>query len=325
MNDFTWALSHRQLVSAVIALALPSVDASSPLLNDLGYELWALELPMVDTRSRPYRVDLHLINDTLNLSVLVERKTHPAVLDHAQIEKYMATTGEQVVLQGAVTTNNPRDHAADAAFVILPDVESALATIVRDCHPKLIAGWAIVRVTPARIELAHGEFSDPSLSTSLTAGWDVDIERLPLERLPYEPDAPRWELANVVLQTILSLFVSGRREFALDEICAESNPLWPYLTTQHQHIRRRIRDEIRTLRRTALRGWLTRLDTESGREEQWRFSRGATINQRTLVAYEQRHQHYVSILRSEGRNPRPEEFVRVTPEQLTLPFVVEDA
>ena len=325
MNGFSWALSHRQVVSAVVALAVPGGDRARPLLNELGYELRSLELPMVDTRGRPYRLDLHLTKDSLNLSLLVECKAGAESLRSDQIERYMATTGAEVVLAGDAPLADPRGHQADATFVVVPGVEQALAALVAACPTRLVAGWGIVRLTPSRIELAHDELSDGSLSASLTAGWSVDVERLPLERLPYEPGAPSWEFADVMLRTLQAMFVSGQREFGVDDLCVASNELWPYLEAQHDHIRGRARDEVRTLRRTALKGWIAKVDVGTGREERWRFTRKPTTNRNALAGFARRHHRYVSILRNEGRNPRADDFVRIDPEQLTLPIAIGES
>lgn len=320
MTPFSWTLTHRQLVSAIIALVLPVGRRVRPFLNDLGYELRSLELPMVDRGGRPYRLDLHLTKDSLNLSLLVECKTTAAHLERDQIEKYMATTGAEVVIAGNLVIANPRGHQADAVFWVLPGVEPALAALVAACPTVLATGWGMVRVTPLRVESAHDELTDPELSATLTTGWSVDVERLPLERLPYESDAPEWELANVLLRTLQAMFVSGIREFGVDDLCVASNELWQYLEAQHNHIRGRVRDEVRTLRRTALKGWMTKVDIGTGREERWRFTRRPTTNRNVLAGFARRHRRYVSILLDEGRNPRADDFVRIDPEQLTLPI-----
>lgn len=320
MTDFSWRLTHRQLVSAVIALVLPIDGQDRPLLNALGYQLRALELPMVDRRGRPYRLDLHLIKDALNLSLLVDCKTTPVTLKANQIERYMATTGAELVVATNLSLANPRGHQADALYVVLPGVEHDLAALVAGCPEVLVSGWGMVRFTPFQIELAHDELTDTELSASLASNWLIDVERLPLERLPYEPDAPRGELADVVLRTLTSMFVSRQQEFGIDDVCVGSNDLWLYLESQHDHIRTRVRDELRTLRRTALKGWITAVDVGTRREERWRFLRKPTTNRNVIAGLAKRHQRYVSILLSERRDPIANDFVRIDPEQLTLDF-----
>lgn len=320
MTDFSWSLSHRQLVSAVIALVLPDGLGLSTPFRDLGYELGSLELPIADRFGRPYQIDLHLTHETQNLSLLVECKTNPAVLEAVQIEKYMATTGEEAVIAANLTLTAPRQHRADVVFVVLPNVENALAGLVAACPSILVAGWGLVRVSPSRIELAHDELSDHDFAASLTAGWDIDVEGLPLERLPYEPDSPEWDLADALFQTMNSMFMSGRREFGVDDLCVESNELWPFLEPQHDHIRQRVRNEVRTFRRTALKGRIARVDSGTGREERWRFVRRPTTNRNVIASFAKRHQRYVSILLNEGRNPRADDFVKIDPEQLIMEF-----
>jgi hypothetical protein len=324
MTDFSWSLSHRQLLSAIISLVVPSDGGTSPFLRDLGYELRSLELPITDRQGRPYRLDLHLTHGGLNLSLLVECKTTPAVLEADQIEKYMGTTGAEIVIAASLTLPTPREHKANAAFIVLPGVEQGLANLVASCPVVLIEGWGLIRVAPSRMELVHDEISDADLSRSLTAGWDVEVERLPLERLPYESDSPRWDLADSLLRTLTSMFVTGRREFGVDDLCTGSNELWEYLEPQHDHIRRRVRDEIRTLRRTALKGWIAKVEAGTGREERWRFTRKATSNRNVVAGFNRRHKKYVSVLLDERRDPTPNDFVNIDPEQLTLPIPVAE-
>jgi hypothetical protein len=325
MSERLWSLTHRQLMSAVIALALPSGAAHPQPLRDLGYDLVSLELPMVDIHSRQYQLDVLLANDNLNLSLLIECKTWAGTVKADQIERYMATTGIQVIQQSGITTPSPRTHRADILFVVSPGVERVVVDLVAACSSVAASGWGLVRVVPTGIEAVHDELSDAALSQSLDAGWEIDIERLPLERLPYESDAPRWELADAVLQTIFSFFATGRREFGIDDVCSDSNGLWAFLAPQHGHIRERVRDEVRTLRRTALSGWISVVATGGGREERWRFSRAASTGVRIAAAFAARHHRYVSILRQEGRNPVRNDFVEVAPEQLSFAFIVDEA
>jgi hypothetical protein len=270
-------------------------------------------------------LDLHATHADHNLSLLLECKTNAAVLAGDQIEKYLATTGQETVIAAALTLAAPREHRADAVFVVLPDVEQTLSGLIAACPAVLVAGWGILRVTALRIEVAHDELSDPHLSASLTHGWDVEVERLPLERLPYESDSPRWDLADALFQALNTMFVSGRREFDVEDLCIGSNELWQYLEPQHDHIRERVRNEVRTLRRTALKGWITRIDSGTGREERWKFSRRPTTNRNVIAGFAKRHQRYVSILLNEGRNPRANDFVAIEPEQLSLEFPVAES
>jgi len=311
-------------MSAIVSLVLPGGRGQQPFLSDLGYELQSLELQLADHNGRPYRLDLHLTHGPLNLSLLVDCKTSAELLKADQIEKYMATAPSDVVVGASILSPQPREHRADVVFFVLREVEEALSALVAACATRLPSGWGMVRVTPMRIEIAHDELSDSNLSTALTAGWDVDVERLPLERIPYEPGSERWELADVVLQTIQSMFVSRTREFAVDDVCIASNDLWPFLEADHDFIRSRVRQEIRTMRRTALRGWITKVDVGSGREERWRFVREPTGNRNVLAGFARRHQLYVALL-LRGDDPRPDHFVRIDPEQLTLPIAVAES
>lgn len=320
MTALSWSLSHRQLISAVIALVVPSSRGDPTPLADLGYELRSLELPITDRFGRSYRLDLHATHAHHNLSLLLECKTSAAVLSRDQIEKYLATTGQEAVIAAALTLSAPQEHRADAVFVVLPDVEQTLSGLIAACPSVLVAGWGMLRVTASRIEIAHDELSDANLSASLTHGWDVEVERLPLERLPYESDSPPWDLADALFQALNSMFILGRREFDVEDLCIGSNELWQYLEPQHDHIRERVRNEVRTLRRTALKGWITKTESGTGREERWKFSRRPTTNRNVIAGFAKRHQRYVSILAKEGRNPRANDFVAIEPEQLSLEF-----
>jgi hypothetical protein len=212
-------------VSAIIALALPGGSGQPPLLHDLGYELRSLELPMTDHLARPYTLDLHLSHHMLNLSLLVDCKTDPTKLKATQIERYMATGGSDLIIAANFTPPDPRQHRVDVVFFVLQEVESQLSALVATCASRLSSGWGIIRVSSSRMEMAHDELTDSDLSRSLTTEWEVAVDTLPLERLPYESDSPSWELASVIFQTIQSLFVSGTREFGVEELCVASNGL----------------------------------------------------------------------------------------------------
>lgn len=318
MTDGSWRLSHRQLVSAVISLVMEDDTRSPAWLRDLGYRLGSLELPMLDGHNRSYRLDLHLVKVDLNLSLLVDCKTHPDNLKADQVEKYLATTGRDVVIHAGLALEEPRAHRADAVFFVLPSVEASLRDVIAR-SPVTVEGYGLVRVTATRIEVAHDELSDPELSASLTAGWTVDVNGLPLERLPFETDAPRWELANAVLQTLIGMFTTGQREFGVDDVCIASNELWTYLDAHHEHLRNRVRKEIRAIRGTALKGWIDRIDAGSSIEERWRFTKGRSNRANVLAALARRHQKYLAVL-LEQRDPVPNDFEEIDPEQLTLPF-----
>src|SRR5262245_52257199 len=99
-------------------------------LADWGYELAAIELPMVDRDARPYQLDLHLLKDRLNLSLLIDCKTWPETLKADQVERYMNTTGTEVIIASGVTVQQPLEHQANPMFFVLPGVEAALASLI---------------------------------------------------------------------------------------------------------------------------------------------------------------------------------------------------
>ena len=78
------------------------------------------------------------------------------------------------------------------------------------------------------------------------------------------------------------------------------------------------------MRGTALKGWIARVDVGSSREERWRFVREPTTNRNALAGFARRHLRYVEILLNKDRDPRPDDFVRIDPEQLTLPIPIAD-
>jgi hypothetical protein len=278
---------------------------------------------MADRSARPYQVDIHLQKERLNLSLLIDCKAAPDYLRSDQVERYLNTTGTEVILASGISVDRPSEHLVNPVFFVLPEVEPALTTLIAACPANVSNGWGIVRIESQRFLIVHDELSDSELSRSLIEGWEVELAGLPLERLPYDPDAPRWELADVIFRTLMSFFVAGRRVFDLEQLCSSSNELWPFLEAQHSFIRNRVRDEVRTIRRTALKGWLTRVEDGAGREEQWRFARTPRATRNTLASFARRHQRYVSILRSKG-DPTADQFVRIDPEQLTLPLIISE-
>jgi hypothetical protein len=314
----TWSISHRQLVSAVIALALPDLTRSTPPLFELGYSLVSLELPMTDRLGNSYRLDLHLVKDTLNLSIAMDCKTWPDALKQDQIDRYLDTPGTNVVAASGIVLEHPQSHKVDAVFVVLQAVEAPLASMINRCPVRSVTGLGIVRIEPRQVLLVHDELSDAALSASLSSGWEVDILRLPLERLPYDADAPRWALADSILRTLQSFFASRKLEFDVEDLCVASNALWQYMEPSHSHLRERVRNEVRTLRRTALKNWLERVNIGAPMEGRWRFTRQPTSRADVLSAFARRHSKYISILRDEDRDPRPGDFVNIDPEQLIL-------
>lgn len=313
-----WSPSHRQLLSAVISLVLPDSSGRVPQLNSLGYELSSIELLMTDRTGRPYRLDLHLLKNSLNLSLEVDCKTWHGLLKQEQIDKYLDTTPANVVAQSGIVLNAPRGHNVDVVFIFLPDVETTLAQMIANCPTRSISGLGLVRVDPTKWISTHDELTDPDLSNLLSTGLDVEISRMPLERLPYEADAPRWELANSILQTIQEFYIKEIREFDVATLCASSNPLWEFMAPSQSHLLSRVRDEVRTLRRTALRNWLQVVSTGTGKEERWQFSKPASSRANVLGGYARRHRRYVEVLRDDKRSPSPGDFVNIDPEQLVL-------
>lgn len=136
--------------------------------------------------------------------------------------------------------------------------------------------------------------------------------------MPYDSDAPEWELANAILTTVLSFFVARRRTFSLENLCQESNSFWDYMAPNQNHLRNRIRNEMRRIRRTALSDWLERVATPSGREENWRFKKKPTTRANVIGGYARRHHRYVEVLRDERRDPTKQDFANIDPEQLML-------
>ncbi len=101
-------------------------------------------------------------------------------------------------------------------------------------------------------------------------------------------------------RTLQAMFVSGIREFGVDDLALPVYELWQYLEAQHNYIRGRVRDEVRTLRRTALKGWMTKVDIGTGREERWRSTRRPTTNRNVLKGFARRHRRYVSPCSTRG-------------------------
>lgn len=318
MTESDWRPSHRQLVSAVISLALPGDSVVPPLLYEVGYRLQSIELEMTDREGRPYSVDVHVLREDINLSVLIDCKTYADNLKPEQLERYLATVGANVVTGAGLSLSEPSSHRAGVAFVVLPPVEAPLMEVVRGFVVRC-DGWGIVLAAELLLRLSHDELSDSDLSASLGAGWAVDLASAPLERLPYEADAPDWELGDAVFRTIIGIFAAGEVSFTVDDVCSQSNDLWPFLYTEQAHLRERVRKQVRSIRGTALKGYLVAVRGGSTHEDRWRFDRSSTTKATVLAALRRRHSRYVEILMNRGE-PRPRNFDDLDAEQLVLPL-----
>lgn len=316
--------SHRQLVSAILSLVVDRGRAEPPPFGALGYELVAIEVPLTDSRARSYQADLHLLKNAKNLSLLVECKTSPEREDREQAQKYLATTGREVVQLTGVALPDPRNHLLDVAFVAYGGAADAVMRAIESCPERLCSGFGVLHFSSAGVRAEHDEFTDPEFSRAAITGISTSLDDLALEWLPYEASCSAVELANAIFQTLLQFFVRRKREFSLQEIASESNPFWEYLTPQHEMLGGRIQRMMRSIRGTALKGWIVSIPSGSTREDRWRFERSPTNRANTIRAFRRRHERYMQIL-SEERMPTPRDFRDIDTEQLRLPFSPEES
>ena len=150
------------------------------VLSDMGYKLSAIDLPMADSKGRRYSIDLHLANDTKNVSLIADCKTWPDTIKVEQIAKYMDTPSTNVVTLGSLSLANPRGHLTDATFFVLPVAEAELAATINLCRDRTVNGFGIIRVSPSGLLAVHNELSDADLAKALDDGLELDVIRLPL-------------------------------------------------------------------------------------------------------------------------------------------------
>jgi hypothetical protein len=216
MDPNGFRISHRQLVSAILSLVtstdIPGVPA---YLAELGYELHSIELPMIDVHGRTYTPDLFVTNLGRHNVLLIDCKTWGPVADDLQISKYLRTSSQEVITQSGITPFDPTLLTSDALFIVMSGGEGDIAGAVARCNNHRINGFGIVAVSLTRIDCPHNELTDIALSRSLDQGWDVKLQDLPLERLPYEPTCPNWELADAIFQTVFSMYIEGIRDFTM--------------------------------------------------------------------------------------------------------------
>jgi hypothetical protein len=318
MSEGPFVLSHRQLVSGLISLIIGGDPTVTPILGDLGYVLDGLEIPMVDAAGNRFVPDLLVTKSGINLSLLIECKSGPDSVEEQQVSSYLSMQGIEIVRQGRLTVASPSTHRVDAAFFVLSGAES----LVRSAVDAVLAlgkmktnGLGLIRVDQDRTSIQLDQLSDPSLSASLQGGWNIRFVDLPLERLPYEPSSPDWDLAQSLLQTLKVLFLEERSSFSVEDICQASNPLWTYLPDQHDLLRRRVRKMVDSLRGTAFKGWFVRV---AGTTDQWRFTRKSTANTNVQIAFQRRESKYIMLLK-EHKIPTPVDFQDI--DQLPLPLI----
>ncbi|MBA2520184.1 MAG: hypothetical protein H0V24_10995 [Chloroflexia bacterium] len=317
MSEGPLVLSHRQLVSGLISLIMGGDQAVSPILGNLGYVLDGLEIPMVDPTGNRFVPDILVTRSDINLSLLIECKSGPDSVEEQQVSSYLTMQGLEVVRQGRLTVASSSSHRVDAVFFVL----SAAELLVRSAVDAVLAlskmkanGLGLIRVNQDRTSIQLDQLSDASLSASLREGWNIRFTDLPLERLPYEPSSPDWDLAQSLLQTLKVFFLERRSSFSVEDVCRDSNGLWAYLPDQHDLLRRRVRKMIDNLRGTAFKGWFARV---AGTTDQWRFTRRSTANTNVQIAFQRREYKYITLLK-EHKIPTPTDFADI--DQLPLPL-----
>lgn len=313
-------VSHRQLVSASIALfSSQNFGWTSPFYS-LGYRLQSLETRVTTPYGQVLRTDLVVLDSTQGHVLLIDCKTSgPLLLQESseQIRRYFLVQSEAVVFAtGLQVSESPL--RVNSVFFTLVDATSDLISILPPPSERKNDGWGIAEFTESAVKCVHDEFSDSRLANAFSEMTGLGLFDLPLELLPYERDCPHWELADAIFPVILRLFVQGIRQFSASEIAQQSNPMWQYVTDDHPFVTERIRMLIKRLRRTALKGWIVRVSTKGGEESQWRFSKTRSANRNVLAAFQRRHIRYVSMERT-GSHPTAKDFEGIDQEQLLLP------
>lgn len=320
-NQAPLKLDHRQLVSVVICLSEPSGREDNRSFYGIGYQLSGLDLGMSNRIGENYEVDVHLVCQEKNRSLLIDCKTYGPLIESQQIEKYLNTSGEDVVRTG-VSAEDPRSHQAEVAFFVLPAVTADLANIAQATRVAEPAPWGIIEFDGACVSSPHNEFTDEELSASLESRWEMDPDDIYLERLPFEKSSPNSIVASHLFQTLFSFLMSGDLEFSLEDICLDCHPYWDKLGGNQGFIADRIQRHMRTIRRTALKGWLVKVDSPTEKEQAWKFVKGATTNLTTIRSFRAKQERYIRDM-EEGRNPRPQDYVSLDSEQLSFPVLIE--
>lgn len=314
-------ISHRQFVSAAISFLVPTPSVPVAPLYELGYRLHSLEARITTDYGQAIRTDLLAVDHIENLVLLLDCKTSgPLLLEEGaeQVRRYFLIRGDAVILATGLQTEDPTSLKVNPIFLTLPDVTNDLITILPPPDNRTCDGWGIVEFDSTEVRCIHNELSDSRIGNVLASLTGVGLYSLPMELLPYERDCPHWELADSIFATILSFFVQGVRNFTAVELARASNPMWDYLSDDHQFVTERVRVLVNRLRRTALKGWIVRVSTAGGEESQWRFSKRHTTNRNVLSAFQRRHDRYVTMERG-GNHPTAKDFERIDDEQLFLP------
>jgi hypothetical protein len=277
---------------------------------------------MSDRESRRYQADLHLHKRTANLSLLLECKSSSDYVETSQLQRYLATTGQEVIQFTGLLSDDPRNHLLDVGFIGASDAAATLVERLTECPDVYCSGWGVVELSGDRLRIVHDELSDSDLSSEFQRGWVIDLESLALEWLPYEASCTQAQLGDALFQTLLRFFVNRKREFSIHDLGVESNQFWEYMEPQHQMLSGRIRKHMKSIRGTALKGWISRVNTGSVYEERWKFTRASTTRANVLRSFQRRHARYVELLEAK-QEPQPRDFEGIDPEQLHLPFSPE--
>lgn len=310
--------THRQLVSAVLCLVTDTGVPTIPAyLGDLGYSLHGLELSMVDVHGRRYTPDLFIANLERDNLVLVDCKTWGPMIHEEQISRYMRTSKKEVVTLSGIT---PRDLSVlthDALFVVMEDAETEIVNAVAKCKNPRCDGMGIVLVSSVGLNCPHNALSDVELSVALNGGWQLDIQQLELERLPFDPSSPSWELAEAIFQTLFSMWLQGTTTFTVDDVCINSNEWWPYFHSGQQALRKRVQRELRIIAKFALKEWIEAVRDVDNRVTSWRFKKSPSQRKDVHDGYRRRQDRYLDV-RAQQRGVTAADFEDIDRDQLAL-------
>ena len=305
-------LSHRQLISLILSL----LDSSSPapLLAELGYSLHSLELPMVDRYGHRYTVDVFALQSDMPGGLLIEGKTHESSVKVEQVRSYLNTTPQEVISLSAVGVQAVDEFVTGSLFVVLPNVQDALLETLTQAGDSHGGTYGIIIVDATSLHCAYGTLSGLE---RVEKTLEIPIATLPLETIPFEPDCPRHELADIMFQTLYAMFQQGVRTFTVAELCELSNDWWPYLASQHARIKQRMKQELRRAIKVALHPWLEELRSETNEVVAWQFKRRASGNRRSVQSFRRVHARYVQVSKH-NRLPERQDFLDFAMDQLIL-------
>lgn len=222
-------------------------------------------------------------------------------------------------MRKGIQVPDPKSHRSQAMFFVLPDVTNSLVREIRR-HPKYrLTGWGIIELTKEELICRHSEFDDQPLADRFRDPQPIDFDAISIERLLFSPSCPDFKLVDAIFSTLISFLISGKREFTVEDICMEANPLFTLMPDQQELIRKRIRKHMVAIRKNALFKWVRSIAKGNTTEDTWEFRVGPSVPNQTLQAFSSRHRVYVQYILNTGELPK-KAMLDYRDEQLILPL-----